>query len=439
MRTQSKKGYHYYLKKFLPHTLSGRTLTILITPMILVQLVIGIIFWDRYWTKMTEKLCDQLTAQVISLVDMAPHYPPYKMQLFSLKHFNIEMNMDDHLTEFHHPRQSQERWRERFLIASLKKKTSLPLYVKVSKNIVTIQLYDHHTLYEFKFSKRQLFSKSMPKILWWEIGAPIFFLLIAIIFMKNQIKPLEKLANYVEEVGKGRHPLPLRPVGAFEVRALIRSFNDMQDRIVRQINQRTEMLAGISHDLKTPLTRMELELAMMPPCETQTSLHQDVREMEQMVEQYLAFARGEEGEASIMTNMNLLMLGIVNQYKEHQINFNAKTDMVNNVIKPVSMKRALKNIIDNALRYGHHAWITINESRKYVIINIEDDGPGIDPTRYDDVFRPFMRLDESRNLATGGYGLGLAIVKDIITAHGGLINLSKSKYSGLNVTVKLPK
>lgn len=443
MKLFSRNPIIRFIKKLLPKTLLGRALMILITPLILVQVTTGFVFWDRHWTKFTEKVADQIAAQVLSVVDLTEHDPllaqhPELMQQHVKQYFYMSLKTYERHRGFDTALLKKDRWREKFLTAALSAKTSLPFRVRVFKELIQIQVASDTRIYDFQLNKKILFPRSTPIVIWWEIGAPIFFLMIAIVFMKNQVKPMRVLADAVEEFGKGRDVPPLKPVGALEVRRVTRAFNDMRDRIQRQITQRTEMLAGISHDLKTPLTRMELQLALMKESPAVHALQDDLKEMEQLVEEYLAFARGEEGETLSEQDLTTLLREIIEKMPRQQITFTEPDSAIVTLLRPFSIRRALKNVLNNALRYGHHAWVHLSASPKTITVIVDDDGPGIPIDRRDDVFRPFVRLDASRNKKTGGYGLGLSITKDMITSHGGHIFLKDSPRGGLRVVINLP-
>lgn len=432
------------LKGLLPQTLFGRSLIILITPIVLVQLITGFVFWDRHWSKHTDRMASQIASHIAALIDMTQSIPNLPGQMsfikeFARRHFNITVFDHQSYVAFTEGLRHQEGWRERVIKEALKDKISYPFQVYVLNNLIEIQVVTPQGLLKFTMNKRLLFSKSTPIVVWWQIGAPIFFIFIAFIFMRNQMRPLQTLSEAVEDFGKGRSTSLIKPSGALEIRRVGRAFNEMRERIQRQMTQRTEMLAGISHDLKTPLTRMELQLAMLKKSPEMKSLLTDVKEMEKMVEEYLAFARGEEGESPTPHNLLNLAEKTISQLSADRIHLTQPSDKIPMVsLRPYTFKRALKNLFDNALRYGKQVWVSLSSSPKTITLIVDDDGPGIPADKREEVFRPFVRLDKSRNSQTGGYGLGLAITRDIIIAHGGTISLSDSPKGGLRVVVNLP-
>lgn len=432
-----------YLKKYMPKTLLGRSLAILITPMILVQLITGFVFWDRHWSKFTGRVAHQIAHNVSAILEMSASAPITEMHIeqldeFAQRHFDMRVSYEKPGAPFVKKTLRALKWREHIVENALNQAISYPFNVRVVKEDIRIQVSTIRGIYHFSVSKRILFPRSTPIVIWWEVGAPIFFLLIAISFMRNQIRPMQTLAHAVDEFGKGRDVGGIKPSGALEVRRVARAFNAMRDRILKQITQRTEMLAGISHDLKTPLTRMELQLALMEQSEDIQNLRSDVKEMEHMVEEYLAFARGEEGESPQSFDVREMIQEMIDAKETQRINLNHLTSSMFDA-KPIAMRRALRNIIGNALRYGKNLWISSHLTAKTLKLTFDDDGPGIPENRREDVFRPFVRLDASRNSQTGGYGLGLSIARDIIVNHGGTIKLDQSPQGGLRVIVNLPR
>jgi len=435
-----------FIKRFLPATLLGRALVILITPVLLIQLIMGIVFWDRHWTKTTETLAEGIAGNVASLVEIAGLQEDSPFFFRELKQFaskNHAMHLERGKIErgFSGRLLRKTDWREDFLRDALSEKISYPFRLRVFEQRIRVEVAARDYIYTFEIDKKYLFPKTISIVIWWEVGAPLFFILIAIIFMRNQMRPLQSLAQVVEAFGRGRDVSDFKPSGALEVRRVSRAFNAMRDRIYKQITQRTEMLAGISHDLKTPLTRMQLQLAMLADGEEKTELLEEVRDMEKMLEEYLAFAKGQETEKEKTISLKDFLEDVFAKYPSVHINRPAlePTQDIPLVLRVYSMKRALKNIISNALRYGKNIWIQTTVTPRTLTLIFEDDGPGIPADKRQSVFRPFVRLDESRNVETGGYGLGLSITKDIVLSHGGRIFLEDSTtHGGLKVVVNLP-
>ena len=305
------------------------------------------------------------------------------------------------------------------------------------KNAVEIKIKSEKDVIEFLVPKEMVSASSIRLFVLWTTLPSVLLIIIALIFLKNQTRPLVKLAKAAERFGKGDYVNDFRPSGALEIRKAAYEFDKMAKRINRHLNQRSEMLSGISHDLRTPLTRLKLQLAMLNQKELSGKMSKDIDEMEKMLNNYLQFAKTQVQENS--TNINL-----ANVFNEIKNNLNDKnftiSDTENIVIKgrPSALRRAFENIIQNGLIYGGAVSINIKKSTNRALIYFEDNGPGIPEDHYKDVFKPFFRLDKSRSLNKSGVGLGLAIVEDIINSHGGNIQLGKSKQNGLLIKISLP-
>ena len=291
--------------------------------------------------------------------------------------------------------------------------------------------------------RRRFEAPSANIFLFWMVGSALVLLAVAILFLRNQVKPIERLAAAAESFGKGRAIPDFKPRGATEVRRASQAFIDMRERIERYVQQRTEMLAGVSHDLKTPLTRLRLQLAMMPKTADTEAMRSDVVDMERMLNEYLDFARGESGEDAEPTDFTGLIeeavqdvvRGAIRRIRELKLDCCFRLTMT---LKRNAMKRCIVNLVDNALKYGRHVDVGLRLNGRSVELVVDDDGPGIPETRREEAFRPFHRLDEGRNLQTGGVGLGLAIARDIARAHGGDIELLNSPQGGLRALLHLP-
>ena len=340
-------------------------------------------------------------------------------------------------------------WLTNPLASALRARTGYPFCIqerpKLEGVVVAIYLPDRDVQVTVPY--KRLFSSTSYIFLLWMAGSSVVFLAIALVFLRNQVRPIQRLAKAAEWFGKGR-PIPERfkPEGALEVRQAAHAFLNMRDRINRQIAQRTFMLAGISHDLRTPLTRMRLQLAMMAANDRTNALLDDVVEMQRMVDGYLDYVRGEGGEASIAVRLDLLLLEVIESLPEYS---HIPIDVSNLaeitvLIRPTAMRRAWKNLLSNAARYGKAMWVSTNvvdtadDTGRLFQLIIDDNGDGIPEDMRTEVFKPFFRLEPSRNLSTGGIGLGLAIAQDIITSHGGNITLDDSPHGGLRVVVVLP-
>ena len=305
------------------------------------------------------------------------------------------------------------------------------------KNAVEIKIKSENEIIEFLIPKDMVATSSVRLFVLWTTLPSIVLIIIAIIFLKNQTKPLVRLAKAAERFGKGDYVNDFRPSGALEIRKAAYEFDRMAKRINRHLNQRSEMLSGISHDLRTPLTRLKLQLAMLKQKDLSDKMSKDIDEMEKMLNDYLAFAKNQSQEET--EELNLL-----NLFEEIKKNYNDKNLKIKNleddkiIGRSHALRRSFENIIQNGLTYGKNVFVEMQRSANRILIIFEDDGPGIPEDQYRNVFKPFFRLDKSRSLNQSGVGLGLAIVEDIINSHGGNIQLAKSKYNGLLVKISLP-
>jgi two-component system osmolarity sensor histidine kinase EnvZ len=271
------------------------------------------------------------------------------------------------------------------------------------------------------------------------VGTSIILLSIAIYFLRRQIRPVRRLAQAAESFGKGMQVLNFKPEGAQEVRQAANAFLLMRERIQRQITQRTEMLAGVSHDLRTPLTRMKLQLAMLPESEYAPGLRGDVSEMEKMIDGYLAFARGEGSEVSVLISLKSILEEVVEEACRHGADVVLDEVITDSVtVRRYAIKRALTNLVDNAARYSQQIHVGVKKKNGMVEITVDDDGPGIPQVHREAVFKPFFRIDPSRNAETGGVGLGLTIARDVVRNHGGELLLGDSSSGGLRALMRLP-
>ena len=290
--------------------------------------------------------------------------------------------------------------------------------------------------------RKRIISSTGWTFLGWTIGTSIILFSIALLFMRAQVRPIRQLAYAARQLGLGRQTDAWQLSGAKEVRLAGRAFQAMRHRINRQISERTAMLAGVSHDLRTPLTRMRLQMALMPKNAETQALEEDILELEQMIDGYLAFARGEGEETAKTGNIPELLNQIIAQYDRNmpgRLYYEASdSDIPDLNMRPQAMRRALDNLIGNATRYANRAEIRTKIRNDNIFIFIDDDGPGIEPEFRADALRPFVRLESSRNRSTGGTGLGLAIASDIILGHGGEMTLEDSPLGGLRVIVQLP-
>lgn len=427
------------LKAWLPKSMFGRSLLILMGPLILVETLSVYIFFDNHWDTVTKALANTLAGEVATITALYDTTPKAENLYKFLAGTHLKLRVSFYPEETLQKPISLES-QDSVLDSALKKHIFNPYTIHMTSKDIIIQTAVEDGVLEFTTPRKRLYSKSFYLFMMWVAGTSALFLLIATAFLHNQIKPLRRLAIAADRFGKGRSFPDFKPEGATEIRKVAQAFMRMRERLHRQITQRTEMLAGVSHDLRTPLTRMHLQLAMMPSSTEVDGLQKDIDEMGNMVEGYLTFARGDGLEETLETDLNeLILMSIEGRADLKTIVHHTSQSLQTMSIKPQALKRCLTNLINNAARYGQEVWVTTTSDNDSLHISIEDDGPGIPEEKLEEVFKPFFRLDPSRNMATGGVGLGLTIARDIAQSHGGDIALSSSEaHGGLKACLILP-
>jgi two-component system osmolarity sensor histidine kinase EnvZ len=433
------------LKRLLPRGLFGRSLIIIVAPIVLLQAIIAYVFFERDLDTTTRRLARDVAADMAMLVALEDNnQSPARERLRVLAARQL-----DYRIRFL-PGQNLPRYHGRLTSTiDMALDDILEQRIGADRDFRTARIGDDfeirvdvHDGVLSVLVPRDRVTVSKPDIfILWMVGSSLLLMGIAIIFLRNQVRPIERLARAADSFGKGRAVPDFKPYGATEVRRAAQAFITMRERIERHVAQRTEMLAGVSHDIKTPLTRMKLTLAMMPDDADVTSMRNDIAEMEHMLDDYLAFARGEGGEDASLTDLSELVRDAASAAERakpaSQIHVTAPAHVPVSV-KRAGLRRVLANLIDNALKHGSKVAVSLTHDERLVEIAVEDDGPGIPEPRREEAFRPFHRLDEGRNLQSGGSGLGLAIARDIARAHGGDILLDQSAMGGLKATVRLP-
>jgi two-component system osmolarity sensor histidine kinase EnvZ len=415
-----RTGIGARIKRFLPRTLEGRTILILVVPVVIAQMITVYIFFERHFSAVSVELSRAVAGDVAMLIEATEHAPERRKQIFAGADKTLDLSVAFEEGAVLPPAMIKH-WNpliEPILATALEERVSRPFAIGAygEDNWVEIRIQLRDGVLDVRSPQRRLFPYTAFVFIAWVVGVSLILTVIAVIFMRNQVRPIRRLALAAENFGKGRGTMRLKPAGALEVRQAAAAFLTMRDRIGRQIAQRTEMLAGVSHDLRTPLTRMKLQLALLGDGDGTEELRADVGEMETMIDAYLAFARGEGGEAPQRTDMAQLLRDVVDgQPGRDRVTLDT-AEPLTLTVRPLAMKRCLGNLIGN----------------------IDDDGPGIPPDNREDVFRPFFRLEESRNISTGGVGLGLSIALDIAHGHGGQIALEDSPMGGLRVVLTLP-
>ena len=434
-----------WIKRVLPNTMFGRSLLLIIMPLVLVQVISAWVFYARHWETVAHRFASDVAAEItmvgesLSLADTDEQM----MQIMERSEQRTEISFSftggDTLPP---PVASSGSQTEEHLRTALAERLKTPYRVDgVSiPNTLVVMVQLPEGVLDATMSYKRLNTSTTYIFILWMIGSSLILFVVAAIFLRNQVKSLRRLAAAADGFGKGR-PIAFSKVeGALEVRQAAVAFIQMRDRIQRQIRQRTEMLAGVSHDLRTPLTRMKLALEMMGNNTTVAELKSDVVEMEQLVRVYLDFARGEGTETPVETDIAALLQDIAASAAREGtvLSLDEPPELVV-PIRPNALRRCLGNLIANGARYGTHVWLTGRTVEDGVDILVDDDGPGIPPGERDHVFQPFIRLDASRNPSTGGIGLGLTIARDVARSHGGDVRLETSPQGGLRARVHLPK
>ena len=434
-------GLNNFLKYILPKRLFYRALIIVAAPTIILQIIITIVFYDSIWIKANKNITRSLVAQLKTIEEV---YQNDKRNLdFFTDSYKNNFNFEIGINQDMFPSNSGERKfspMDRSLRRELKSTFGNSNYwfnTSKFKNAVEIKIKSGNEVIEFLVPKEMISASSVRLFVLWTTLPSILLIIIALIFLKNQTKPLVKLAKAAERFGKGDYVNDFRASGSQEIRKAAFEFDRMAKRINRHLNQRAEMLSGISHDLRTPLTRLKLQLAMLKQKDIAENMSQDIDEMEKMLNDYLQFAKTQTQENTNTININDLIKSIKNNTNNQNLFFE-KNENIKLQGRPTALRRSFENIIQNGLTYGKKVYVDIQKGTNRVSIIIEDDGPGIPEDQYKNVFKPFFRLDKSRSLNQSGVGLGLAIVEDIINSHGGSIQLGKSKYGGLQVKISLP-
>ena len=435
-------GLNNTLKKILPTGLFYRSLIIVAAPTIILQIIITVVFFDSIWIKANKGLTKSLVGEIKTLSDIYTGQDQEQIDYLT-EQFKYNFDFVINVTDEKLPTVSKERKyspMDRSLRRELKRVFGSSNYwfdTVAYADIVEIKINSNDRIIQILFPKEKIAPSSVRIFFLWITLPSLVLLFIAIIFLKNQTKPIVNLSKAAERFGKGDFLSGIRPSGAAEIRKAAYEFDRMAKRIDRHLKQRSEMLSGISHDLRTPLTRLKLQLAMLDQKNISIKMSKDIDEMESMLNSYLQFAKSQVQEESVATNINNLFKEIIDEKNNKNLHYNSSKEIVF-VARKKALKRCFNNIIENGLNYATNVQINVTRLTNRVNISIDDDGPGIPINQYKNVFKPFYRLDDSRNLNHSGVGLGMSIAEDIVRSHGGNIELNESKHKGLQVKISLP-
>lgn len=441
-----EQAMSYAKKRFLPRSLFFRTMLLIFVPLIVVQVVSVYAYWNSSWNKVGRKLSDNLAqdmAFIIQADDGTKDFAQIQSMAEKIYDMKVQYYPNDDKHNVWRNNKKNNRFVTGFMSDSLRKyfpNANTDLFVSNHHDDLNILIDMDKGLYVFKTSVKNIFSTSIFGFVAWMIVTSLLLFVVAVLFLRVQARSITQLAADAEDFGKGINT-KFKPYGSIEVRRAGLAFVKMKERILRQISERTQMLAGVSHDLRTPLTRMKLQAAMMPDSKENQEFVQDIDEMEKMLDGYLSFVSGEGGEKSGFVDVNEMISSIINKYRKNTnalVRFSTNYEVSAIQGREQALRRAVTNIIENAFHYGQTVAVAVNNSGKYLEISVDDDGPGIPKDKRDDVFKAFYRVEGSRNKKTGGVGLGLAIAKDIVVSHGGSIELSDSEMGGLRVVISLP-
>lgn len=434
-----------WFNRVMPKGLFARSLIIIITPMVILQSVLAFVFMERHYNTVTRRLSAAVSQDVTALADLAATFPTPEERERIKRIAQIAMGLTvDFLPDERLPPPGPKPFfsiLDSAFTTELGKRLRRPFWTDTvgNSNLIEVRVQLEGGVMRVFARRSQAYLSNSHIFLVWMVGTSLVLLFVAILFLRNQIKPIEALADAAVAFGKGRDVVGFRPRGAREVRGAALAFLEMKRRIERQIEQRTTMLAGVSHDMRTILTRFKLELALIGDTPDTEALRKDVDELQSMLEAYLAFARDDNGEAPVMADVAQLLDEVRYNAERHGAKVAAGftgDPMV--MIRLDAFRRCVTNLVNNARRHGTRVEVAGSRDERWLTVTVDDDGPGIPPERRDDVFRPFVRLDEARNQDAGGSGLGLTIARDAARSHGGDVILGDSPLGGLRATVRIP-
>ncbi|MGV9008794.1 ATP-binding protein [Brevundimonas sp.] len=435
------------LKRRLPTSLWGRSLLIIVLPVLIMQVAVTWAFFDMHWQTVTARLSDGLAGDVAWATETYADDPtPQNLAVIAdraQRSMSLSIALQDSATLPENVRRGPIGVIDRTLGKALENRVDQPVWFDTTRYpaYVDIRVQQPQGVLRIIAPRERAVATQAHIFVLWLLIATVLLLSIAVLFIRNQVRSIERLAEAAEAFGRGEARERFKPHGAKEVRAAATAFMAMRERIQRHIDQRTAMLASVSHDLRTPLTRLRLELALAPPFKRQTAMKGDLDEMEHMIDEYLAFARGEAGEATRSVSVGELLQSAAEDARRAGAEVEiASPDDLMAALRPLAFKRALTNLAGNAASHGEHVRLSARALPSGGLeVTVEDDGPGIPDDMHEEAFRPFSRLDASRNQNSKGVGLGLAIARDVARGHGGDITLGRSEMGGLKAVIRLPE
>ena len=449
LRSAASRGYEFYdrtsatLKGVMPKGLYARALLIIIAPMVVLQSVVAFMFMERHYNAVTQRLSAGVVQDIATLIEIDKALPQDHALVRRIAQDKLGLVVDFlPVTELPPPGPKPFfSLVDQALSDEVRKQIGRPFWIDTvgRSALLEIRIKLDNAVMRVFAPRRAAYVSNSHIFLAWMVGTSLVLITVAVLFLRNQIRPVLRLADAAESFGKGREVPDFRPRGAREVRRAAVAFIEMKRRIERALEQRTAMLAGVSHDLRTILTRFKLELALIGESPEVEAMKKDVDEMGRMLEAYLAFARGDSGEQSAPTDMGAFLEELKTDAERNghksSVHFHGHPIVT---VRPAAFKRCLANLVSNAARHAPSISITGHRDHRWLTVTVDDDGPGIAPHLREEVFKPFLRLDDARNQDEGGTGLGLAIARDIARSHGGDIMLSDSPLGGLRATVRVP-
>jgi two-component system, OmpR family, osmolarity sensor histidine kinase EnvZ len=434
-----------FLKPLIPKGLFARSLLIIVLPVAVMQMVVTYLFFDLHWEQVSRRLSEGAAGDValVTRQYVADPTPQAFAKVADIARADLRLSvaLQSGAKLPTTPRNAAIPAFDRTLRRALEGSVSQPFWFDTTRypDYVDIRVAVPGGVLRFLAYRDRVFASTGGIFILWLAGASILLATVSVLFIRNQVRPMERLADAAERFGRGEN-VELKPAGSLEVRRATLSFLQMRGRIARHLEQRTNLLAGVSHDLRTPLTRLKLQLAMMPKGPDIDDARKDIIEMEAMLEEYLAFAQGQWGEEPEAIDLSELVRDIIADAAraDQAITYDGLAISMPMTGRPIALKRCISNLTENALSFAANVAISSTRSADQIILYVDDDGPGIAPEDYEDALKPFSRLDPARNQNRKGVGLGLALANDAARSHGGSLTLDKSALGGLRVSVRLP-